>query len=153
MSNCCCSKNASDNALQGKPTETSRRTFFGAVAGVAVALVAWPKMTFAAAAKKVAVPLASAEKLQKVGGYMVTKIKDKDLLLIRDGEKSVHAFEAKCPHEKCPLTYSADEKKVKCPCHKASFDLTGKVLAGPPPRPLESYPATLEGGKILIALP
>jgi Rieske Fe-S protein len=152
MSNCGCSHKTSEKARQDGTQEPSRRTFFGTVIGLAMALVAWPKMTFAAGGKKVALPLASVEKLQKVGGFMVTKVKDKDLLLIRDGEKSVHAFEAKCPHENCPLIYVPDEKKVKCPCHKSLFDLSGKVLSGPPPRPLESYPATLEGERILITL-
>jgi Rieske Fe-S protein len=152
MSNCCCSHKTSEKDQQDGTQEPSRRTFFGTVVGLAVGLIAWPKMTFAAGGKKVALPLASVEKLQKVGGFMVTKVKDKDLLLIRDGEKSVHAFEAKCPHQSCPLIYAPDEKKVKCPCHKGLFDLSGKVLSGPPPRPLESYPATLEGEKILITL-
>jgi nitrite reductase/ring-hydroxylating ferredoxin subunit len=134
------------------PAEPSRRGFFGKLSGIALALVAWPKLAFAGK-KWVAVPLAKAPKLQKVGGSMVTKIRGKELLLVRDAENSAHAFEAKCPHEFCDLNYAPDSQKVECPCHAGLFDLTGKVLEGPPPRPLETYQAIVDGERILLNVP
>ena len=134
------------------PAEPSRRGFFGKLSGIALALVAWPKLAFAGK-KWVAVPLAKAPKLQKVGGSMVTKIRGKELLLVRDSETSAHAFEAKCPHEQCDLNYAPDSQKIECPCHAALFDLTGKVLEGPPPRPLETYAAIVDGERILFNIP
>jgi Rieske Fe-S protein len=121
------------------------------MAGIALALVAFPKLALAQG-KKVALPLKSAEKLNTVGGFMITKVKDKDLLLIRDTETTVKAFDSMCTHEKCGLTYDAGKKQVKCPCHNAYFDLTGKVVSGPPPKPVASYPATLSGDKVVITL-
>ena len=140
---------ASDNA----PTDTSRRGFFTAASGAVLALVAWPRVVTAGGKSWVAVPLAKAPKLQAVGGSMVTRIRGKELLLVRDGQNSAHAFESKCPHEQCDVNYSPERQKVECPCHDGLFDLTGKVLQGPPPRPLDTYQAIVDGDRILLRIP
>jgi len=153
MSNCRCSRTPSLLAKQDALAQPSRRRFFGTMTGIAIASLAWPKMALSAGKSWVAVPLSKAPKLQKVGGSMVTKIRGKDLLLVRDSETSAHAFEAKCPHEQCDLNYAPDSQKIECPCHAALFDLTGKVLEGPPPRPLETYQAIVDGERILFNIP
>ncbi len=90
---------------------------------------------------------------QTVGGSMVTRIRGKELPLVRDGQASAHAFEAKCPHEQCDINYSSERQKIECPCHDGLFDLTGKVLSGPPPRPLETYQTIVDGERILVSVP
>ena len=149
MSDCPCSRSAS----RSEPAQPSRRGFFATMSGFAIALLAWPKMALSAGKSWVAVPLSKAPKLQKVGGSMVTKIRGKELLLVRDSETSAHAYEAKCPHEQCDLNYAPDSQKIECPCHAALFDLNGKVLEGPPPRALESYAAIVDGERILFNIP
>ena len=153
MSNCRCSRTQTPSVKQDTPAQPARRGFFGTMTGIAIALLAWPKMALSAGKSWVAVPLAKAPKLQKVGGSMVTKIRGKELLLVRDVETSAHAYEAKCPHEQCDLNYNADTVKIECPCHAAVFDLTGKVLEGPPPRPLETYVAIVDGERLLFNIP
>ena len=153
MSNCPCSRSLQPPAKAAASAQTSRRGFFGALSGLALALLAWPKALLAGGKPWVAVPLAKAPKLQKAGGSMVTRIRGTELLLVRDSETSAHAFEAKCPHEQCDLNYSPDSQKVECPCHAAVFDLTGKVLEGPPPRTLQSYQAIVDGERILLNIP
>jgi len=153
MSHGRCLHAPSPSAKQDAPARPSRRGFFGIMAGVAAALVAWPRAALSAGKGWVAVPLAKAPKLQTVGGSMVTRIRGKELLLVRDGQESAHAFEAKCPHEQCDLNYAPDKRKIECPCHAALFDLSGKVLEGPPPRPLETYQAIVDGERILVRLP
>jgi nitrite reductase/ring-hydroxylating ferredoxin subunit len=101
----------------------------------------------------VAVPLAKAPKLQSVGGSLMTRIRGKELLIVRDGKDSAHTFEAKCPHEQCDVNYAPDKQKIECPCHEGLFDLSGKVLAGPVPRPLDTYQTIVDGGRILIRIP
>lgn len=151
MSNCGCTRRASTDPEA--PAQKSRRGFFAKLSAVVLAAAAWRPKTAFAGKKWVAVPLAKTPKLQKVGGSMVTRIRGKELLLVRDGEQSAHAFEAKCPHEFCDLNYAPDTQKIECPCHAALFDLTGKVLEGPPPRPLETYQAIVDGERILLNVP
>jgi nitrite reductase/ring-hydroxylating ferredoxin subunit len=153
MSDCPCSRSTLRTMEARSDAQTSRRGFFGAFCAGVLAVAAWPRRLFADGKPWVAVPLDLAPKLQKVGGSMTSKIRGKDLLLVRDGETSAHAFEALCPHEQCPVVYSAETQKVECPCHAAVFDLAGKVLEGPPPRPLETYAAIVDGGRILIKIP
>jgi nitrite reductase/ring-hydroxylating ferredoxin subunit len=153
MSDCHCSRSQSPSSATGDLAHSSRRGFFGTLSAVAVGLLAWPRQLFAGGKPWVAVPLDMAPKLHKVGGSMMTQIRGKDLLLVRDGEASAHAFEALCPHEQCQLNYAPDTQKIECPCHAALFALTGKVLEGPPPRALETYPAIVDGNRILIKIP
>ncbi len=153
MSDCPCSRSTARIPEAQSSEQPSRRGFFGALCATVLALAAWPRRLFADGKPWVAVPLDLAPKLQKVGGSMTSKIRGKDLLLVRDGETSAHAFEALCPHEQCPVVYSGETQKVECPCHAAVFDLAGKVLEGPPPRALETYPAVVDGNRILIKIP
>jgi nitrite reductase/ring-hydroxylating ferredoxin subunit len=135
------------------PVALPRRGFFAAASSAFLAAVAWPKAASAAGKSWVAVPLGKAPKLQSVGGSLMTRIRGKELLLVRDGQDSAHTFEAKCPHEQCDVSYAADKQKLECPCHDALFDLSGKVLAGPVPRPLETYQTIVDGDRILIRIP
>jgi Rieske Fe-S protein len=153
MSNCNCSRARSSAVKPEAPSKPSRRGFFGVLSGIALTLVAWPKLALAGNKPWVALPLSKAPKLQKAGGSMVTRIRGKELLLVRDTETSAHAFELKCPHEGCDVNYAPASQKIECPCHDALFDLNGKVVQGPPPRPLETYPAIVDGERILINIP
>jgi arsenite oxidase small subunit len=46
------------------------------------------------------------------------------------------AYDASCTHLGCQIHYNKDRQNF-CPCHGGTFDPeTGKVLAGPPRRPL-----------------
>ena len=71
-------------------------------------------------------------------------------ILIRTKDGSYHAFGQKCTHLTCPVYYANTHDRLECPCHEGGFDAkTGRVLYGPPPRPLEKV--TIEarpGGEI-----
>jgi Rieske Fe-S protein len=58
-------------------------------------------------------------------------------LLVRlDADRFV-AFGQKCTHLGCPVLYRKESQQLHCPCHEGYFNAEdGKVLAGPPPRPL-----------------
>lgn len=67
----------------------------------------------------------------------------------RPGPDTVVAFSPVCPHQGCMVT--PREELYVCPCHSSQFDLsTGEVLAGPAETGLEPYPASVEGGRILL---
>jgi Rieske Fe-S protein len=58
-------------------------------------------------------------------------------LLVRTGKNRFVAFDQRCTHLSCAVVPEPDQKRFLCPCHNGSFDLeTGKLLAGPPRRPL-----------------
>jgi Rieske Fe-S protein len=58
-------------------------------------------------------------------------------LLIRTGAESFAAFSQSCTHLGCPVHYQPEESRLSCPCHEGFFAASdGRVLGGPPPRPL-----------------
>jgi menaquinol-cytochrome c reductase iron-sulfur subunit len=50
------------------------------------------------------------------------------------------AFQVICPHAGCSINYDATGKKYFCPCHAASFDLSGERTdaTSPSPRNMDS---------------
>ncbi len=55
-----------------------------------------------------------------------------------------------CTHLGCLVDYQKDKKRLLCPCHGGTYDLSGRVIAGPPPRPLPQFPLKVEGDSIII---
>lgn len=62
----------------------------------------------------------------------------------------VVAFDPACTHLGCRITWVGDKNRYLCPCHGGVFDPDGKVVSGPPPKPLDAYPVKVENGKIWI---
>ncbi len=71
-------------------------------------------------------------------------------ILIRKETGEYIAFSAICTHLDCTVQYRADFKHIWCACHNGHFDLTGKNIAGPPPRPLEHYSVVISGEDIVV---
>ena len=64
------------------------------------------------------------------GGFIIRKSPDsKDILILS----------SRCTHLGCSINWHADANEFICPCHDARFSKEGKVLDGPPPRPLDQY--------------
>jgi Rieske Fe-S protein len=62
---------------------------------------------------------------------------DAPCLLVRLDVDRYVAYGQKCTHLGCPVYYRAADRQLCCPCHQGFFDATdGRVLAGPPSRPL-----------------
>lgn len=71
-------------------------------------------------------------------------------LLIRRSQDEFIAFSQKCTHLSCAVTYSKDNDRIECPCHNGYFSpRDGRVLQGPPPRPLPRVVLTQRGGELV----
>ncbi len=60
------------------------------------------------------------------------------------------ALSQRCTHQKCNVDYAPEYGIILCPCHGARFSLTGAVLAGPAPRPLDRYATMVRDGQVLV---
>ena len=70
-------------------------------------------------------------------------------ILVRTADGAYHAYGQKCTHLSCPVYYSRDQQRLECPCHEGAFDaLTGDVLYGPPPRPLDTIEVESRAGQV-----
>ena len=72
-------------------------------------------------------------------------------LLIRTPEGELRAFSARCTHLNCTVQYDPGEKSIICACHGGQFDLNGKNIAGPPPKPLTAYSVNIRGDEIVVS--
>lgn len=60
------------------------------------------------------------------------------------------ALSQECTHQTCNVDYLPERKVIFCPCHAAEFSLTGAVLAGPAPRPLDRFATTIRDGQVVV---
>ncbi len=70
--------------------------------------------------------------------------------VLTSNRKDFIVFDPRCTHLGCPYRWDPERKQFRCPCHSAVFDVDGSVAEGPPPRPLDRYPAKVVGGRLLI---
>lgn len=71
-------------------------------------------------------------------------------IVIRTAGGELRAFSATCTHLDCTVQYRPDLHRIWCACHNGEYDLTGRNVAGPPPRPLEAYEVGVKDDDIVI---
>lgn len=70
-------------------------------------------------------------------------------ILVRLGEDRFVAYDQQCTHLLCPVVAQPEQGRLHCPCHNGNFDLeTGRVLSGPPERPLPRITLEVRGDQI-----
>jgi Rieske Fe-S protein len=72
-------------------------------------------------------------------------------ILVRTPAGELRAFSAVCTHLNCTVQYRQDVSRIWCACHNGHFDLNGQNVAGPPPKPLETYAVNVRGSQIVIS--
>jgi Rieske Fe-S protein len=85
------------------------------------------------------------------GTYKIFKFGTLPGILINTSEGELKAFSALCTHLTCTVIFESDSGSIFCPCHNGRFDLSGNVISGPPPSPLESYHVEISGEDIIIS--
>lgn len=81
----------------------------------------------------------------------IVKFGTKPVILVRTASGEARAFDATCTHLDCTVQYRADMGVIWCACHNGKYDLTGRNVAGPPPRPLEPYRVVIQNDEIIIS--
>ena len=72
------------------------------------------------------------------------------VILVRTSAGELRAFSATCTHLSCTVQYRPDLERIWCACHNGHYDLSGRNVEGPPPRPLDRYDVALKGDEVLI---
>ncbi|MBI2890309.1 MAG: Rieske 2Fe-2S domain-containing protein [Nitrospirae bacterium] len=89
-----------------------------------------------------------AETVEKHGARVGIAFGEPTLVVFSRGEWK--AFEAVCSHLGCIVRWQPQEEKIVCPCHGARFGTDGRVVSGPPPRPLKRYRVEIAQNNILL---
>ena len=80
----------------------------------------------------------------------IFKFGSKPGIIVKTASGELKAFSAVCTHLECIVQYSSEKKQIWCACHNGQYDLTGKNVGGPPPRPLEEYAVNTRGDDIVV---
>src|SRR5678815_2550085 len=72
-------------------------------------------------------------------GFKIVPFGNEPVILVKTAEGDFRALAATCTHLDCIVEYRRDKNLLWCNCHGGHFDLTGRVVGGPPPRPLRPY--------------
>lgn len=93
--------------------------------------------------RTVSVTVDAASPLASVGGAALVQPSVVQLgvfLVARTGPSAFAVLNATCTHEGCTVT-GFSSGRYQCPCHDSQFDTSGRVLSGPAPRALTTYPS------------
>ncbi len=141
--------------------ELTRRKFFNFLAGFGaigvIAMVTYPLLNF------LRPPRRSSESASYVEVGTLADIpegKGRDaiapdgepvIIVNLTGEGKLVALSKRCTHLGCIVQLM--ENELYCPCHGARFNLEGKVITGPAPKPLPKYELKVVGEKIQLGGP
>ena len=86
-----------------------------------------------------------------VNSGKIVKFGSRPVLLLHLAEQEWKAFSGTCTHLDCTVQYQPEAHRIWCACHNGTYDLNGRVIAGPPPRPLEPYTVRIRGDEVVVA--
>jgi cytochrome b6-f complex iron-sulfur subunit len=142
--------------MDADPPISGRRRFLNWLLGISVsglfAAVAYPITRFLSPPR---VPEATTNRIEAgaandpelvAKGFKIVRFGAEPVILIRVGEGDYRAFSATCTHLDCIVEYQPKERRIWCNCHNGQYDLAGRNVAGPPPRPLARFEVHVVAG-------
>jgi len=84
-------------------------------------------------------------------GWLLKVARGTVYVLTDDGE-TYTVLSNVCTHAGCGVRWDEKQRVFQCPCHNGRFNKFGKVISGPPPRPLKRFPHKVEAGTLLVEL-
>ena len=88
-----------------------------------------------------------------VGSSKIFKFGKKPMILVRSKTGNFHALSATCTHLDCVVQFRGDMDAIWCACHNGKYDLSGRNISGPPPKPLTPFVVKLVKGEIFVSKP
>lgn len=84
-------------------------------------------------------------------GSKIFRFGNRPALLLMTAEGEYRALSAVCTHLSCTVQYRNDLHQIWCACHNGLYDLNGRNVSGPPPRPLEVFQVHVRGDEIVVS--
>jgi cytochrome b6-f complex iron-sulfur subunit len=144
---------------QAEATPRTRRDFLTYLLGGAlvawIAAIVYPIVSYLKPPRQAEVEVTSVKvgkltDIAKDSGTIV-RFGSKPVILVRTPADQFVAYSAVCTHLDCTVQYRSDYGAIWCACHNGKYDLTGRNISGPPPRPLDEYRVVIQGGEIFIS--
>jgi len=87
----------------------------------------------------------------KPNGSKIFRFGTRPALLLLTAEGEYRALSAVCTHLSCTVQYRNDLHEIWCACHNGLYDLNGRNISGPPPRPLDAFQVHVRGDEIVVS--
>jgi cytochrome b6-f complex iron-sulfur subunit len=137
----------------------NRRDFlkYSLTAGLAgfAAIVIYPILSFLNPPKQTEVEVTSVNAGKaddmKPGDSKIIRFGNKPVIIIKIDDKNYRALSATCTHLDCTVQYKKSENIIWCACHNGKYDLFGKNVSGPPPRPLAQYNIAVKKDELIVS--
>jgi Rieske Fe-S protein len=84
-------------------------------------------------------------------GSKIFRFGTRPALLLMTAEGEYRALSAICTHLSCTVQYRSDLRQIWCACHNGLYDLAGRNVSGPPPRPLDVFQVHVRGDEIVVS--
>ena len=84
------------------------------------------------------------------GSARFVKLGAKPVLVMRLADGQLRALSASCTHLNCTVQFRKEQSDIWCACHDGHYDLSGKNVSGPPPRPLTPLVAEVRDGDVWV---
>jgi Rieske Fe-S protein len=130
--------------------------FLGTSAGAFLAAVLYPVSRYLvppevgeSTAGTVTLPIKPDDVKPNTG--QIFKFGSRPGILVRTSGGELRAFSAVCTHLNCTVQYRPDVSHIWCACHNGHYDLNGKNIEGPPPRPLDNFVVNVRGSQIVVS--
>jgi Rieske Fe-S protein len=115
----------------------SAGTLFASVLYPILRYLSPPRIPESTTAEVEAGPVNDPELLKS--GFKIIRFGNDPVIVIRASATDIRAFSATCTHLQCIVEYRPERKLIWCNCHNGQYDLTGRNVGGPPPRPLMAF--------------
>jgi quinol---cytochrome c reductase iron-sulfur subunit, bacillus type len=88
-------------------------------------------------------------KVERRTGWIVSE-EEISAYVLTDNGRDFIVMSNICTHLGCRVRWIPEQEKFFCPCHNGVFDKEGKVISGPPPRPLDRYEVKVENNQLFV---
>ena len=138
--------------MEAFPAHDRRRFinwFLGTSLGALVLSVIYPVLRFISPPR---IPEATTQQVEagdaadpvfQQKGFKIVRFGADPVIVVKASDTDFRAFSATCTHLDCIVGFQKDRSNIFCNCHGGTYDLTGRNISGPPPRPLTPYKVNL----------
>lgn len=75
---------------------------------------------------------------------------DKGIWVVKRSDNDFTVYNGRCVHLGCAYSWNPTAKEFDCPCHGGRYTIDGKVIGGPPPRPLDTLDWKIDQGNLVV---
>ncbi|MFQ5494468.1 MAG: ubiquinol-cytochrome c reductase iron-sulfur subunit [Phycisphaerae bacterium] len=97
---------------------------------------------------RVGIPQRISYAFDDEGGYSVERTRR--VAFVQRSEDALIVLSPICTHMGCNVAFHEASSLFECPCHGGKYDLSGRVVEGPPPEPLRRFQTRVRDGNLEI---